>query len=695
MAMADVTLKHFYVGRKPALMNNLWKKSADNAWTTEISNTVLEHNEHKSLPDKNTMPLPDVRQLSLYNGDDEAPIMDCLTLPSVANLKRIAGWHSWFPVPPVSMHVSLQNGESHVAMCRAVISNGSFASICPWSGVGISTVNSFVVESRPYDVPLYAYRFETKEVFYVLVLGSAGCSMAGVFFPRSQIFVSFDKNKDDKGAEKYAIPLRDFLFRNAPDVLAYIAREQTCCAVLVSSYHFAHHVWNEISAIDDLAESCREALHVWVIKSPFGPLDLLYPELRPDQISNCTGMKFEAVALKAMRAGIFWAPLGRSFIPQDVPQRILSVARELHPQDCNFSAHVRKGAAFILWVSVRTDTRVCLNQATIIAEAISVSFHKFGSIAVIFDGHTPGYGGHMSSEVQDAEDKIVNDICRLTTVPFIGISLIGASLLQAVVWGSICDFYIANHGTIQHKIGWLHDKPGICHYFSKPGFALRNFGAVYAREKCVTPKYFFGDSIAQDGKASDLRQDLFSYIIDLKQFIAVYEDALSVFDMNSDSLPATERTFLRLREDPYEVELSHQYLAMGDSCWQKHDMAGAISSFAKAWSMAPKHPTAMNRMIEFCLMNFVSWRGGADNTVMRILALRLVLLTNQTNHWARYQMCKELLNMRDKIDLVSACIELNSQVPDFVNEFVKYAEENLMPIPAGLVAEINSLAVHS
>jgi hypothetical protein len=80
---------------------------------------------------------------------------------------------------------------------------------------------------------------------------------------------------------------------------------------------------------------------------------------------------------------------------------------------------------------------------------------------------------------------------------------------------------------------------------------------------------------------------------------------------------------------------------------------------------------------------------------MRILALRLVLLTNQTNHWARYQMCKELLNMRDKIDLVSACIELNSQVPDFVNEFVKYAEENLMPIPAGFVAEINSLAVHS
>jgi hypothetical protein len=73
-----------------------------------------------------------------------------------------------------------------------------------------------------------------------------------------------------------------------------------------------------------------------------------------------------------------------------------------------------------------------------------------------------------------------------------------------------------------------------------------------------------------------------------------------------------------------------------------------------------------------------------------MLALRLILLMDQGNKWARNQLCNEILSIEDEADLATACFELNSLFPHFAEHFVRYVEDKALGVSAKTLAAINA-----
>jgi hypothetical protein len=611
----------------------------------------------------------DLIQLRLFDGLDSQAIQSALYLSKLSYLEKIATWHQGFATPDsVTIHRDLRRGEAQLALSVATIKSSRFETICPWTGRNLETEHSFVVQSLPYSVPLYAYRFVSNEVFYVMIIGSVSCLTVGALFPCHNLYVSFDRTDDRDGFQKYAVPLKEFLLRNPSEVLKYITGKSQKCGVIVAAYHFAHHLWNELSALDGLLCSGNDDFHVWALHSPFGPVDRLFPEVKGDRFHDRSNKSFEEVAVEAMATGVLWAPLGRTYIPKGVITRIQALASEIHTRDVVFSRNISEAVDFVLWVSIRTDTRVCTNQVALISNIIAKSQELFGNVAVIFDGHTPGYRGGVGAETRDAEDCIVEEIFRISKTPFVGISLVGASLLQAVVWGAVADYYVANHGTIQHKIGWLHEISGICHYFFRDGFFPENFGALYASEGGTIPEYFFGVAEKKDVRLKDLRTDLFSYSIDIPKFISAYEVCVSKVSP-AVALGDGYRTGLfKIREDPHLQEEVNLLLQMGDRAWASQDIPSAIRYFADAWSAGPKFKRSMNRFIEFALMNLVSWYRGHELAETRVIALQLLMLLNRHNKWAKNQVAAEVLRIVDNVTFLRVVDEIRLRFPEMADD---------------------------
>jgi hypothetical protein len=151
---------------------------------------------------------------------------------------------------------------------------------------------------------------------------------------------------------------------------------------------------------------------------------------------------------------------------------------------------------------------------------------NWDNIGVIFDGYTPGYGGGAPQEELEKEQAIVKTIVDSLTaarcaVP--SVSLVGADLQQAYVWGASADFYIANHGTIQHKIGWLHEIDGIAHTCELESFNPKKYTPMYVREGGRPATYVLGTPCRDDSHPGDARTNLYSYTLDPELIIAAME----------------------------------------------------------------------------------------------------------------------------------------------------------------------------
>ena len=67
-------------------------------------------------------------------------------------------------------------------------------------------------------------------------------------------------------------------------------------------------------------------------------------------------------------------------------------------------------------------------------------------------------------------------------------NIIGQHICDAIVWADAIDVYVSSYGSIQHKVGWFANKPGIIHTNHK----LLETPARYvwaAVENAIPPQY--------------------------------------------------------------------------------------------------------------------------------------------------------------------------------------------------------------
>jgi hypothetical protein len=178
--------------------------------------------------------------------------------------------------------------------------------------------------------------------------------------------------------------------------------------------------------------------------------------------------------------------------------------------------------------------RTWTNQVDGLSKIITSLAQDYPNLGIIFDGYslaTDYYANchlhnnpnpHLTQKRSQldairAEKEIVNQIINNLSDLGIGFfSTIGYSLYEANIWAHASDLYLAHHGTIQHKIGWLANKPGIVHCNRKIA-EQKPLWVAAVREFGIMPKYVDPSHIKDvtiQSNEGERRTDLDNYDID-------------------------------------------------------------------------------------------------------------------------------------------------------------------------------------
>src|ERR1700761_8369009 len=89
-------------------------------------------------------------------------------------------------------------------------------------------------------------------------------------------------------------------------------------------------------------------------------------------------------------------------------------------------------------------------------------------------------------------------VSRLSSVPVTGVRLLnGLTVTDEISWGAIADFYFCHGGTMQNKIGWVHEVNGIVH--SNTRFLASTAGKPPPIETDCIAEHLPYDLIRDDG----------------------------------------------------------------------------------------------------------------------------------------------------------------------------------------------------
>lgn len=307
--------------------------------------------------------------------------------------------------------------------------------------------------------------------------------------------------------------------------------------------NFAHHVWNQLPALEALLR-VRPALPlqtVFATFQPLGPLPAIFPELGP---IDCA-WEHANIPPHHNAPGRVCINPGGVRLTRSVRDRLTRLAAQRSSPETRALAAELGRHHPVLWISLRTRNRTMRNQTEVLSLLCRRAFERFPRCAIILDGHShpDDLATNPCYDTAEAEAVAAADAAEAATIvasvrPWHGepaqrlVQTVGLPILDALLLAGQAEFYVCHHGTVQHKIGWLTETPGVVH---SNGRTLRLSPAewVYRQAEgsvrpCYVPEAFVEDEVAATAEDAETRSRLFeSYrITDPKRFVAFVLDAL-------------------------------------------------------------------------------------------------------------------------------------------------------------------------
>lgn len=283
------------------------------------------------------------------------------------------------------------------------------------------------------------------------------------------------------------------------DLYRAYARRADCTgvAILVDTPLFPHHLWNELTGVQRLVDSglLVRAKYIYVCDEPLGPAEELYPEFK-GRIKRCR--RSEALR-DVFSLGLLLVRPGSVLIPPTVIQRVATVAqRRASPAAQALSERLTQRSKPVLGITLRLINRRWASQRNGIVGLIKALQRRELPFEVILFGYSLAHGHQADAPLKGvlAEERtLCREIARrcpdVTFTP-----LVGESIFDCILLARHLDFYVANHGTIQHKIGWFSSCPGIVHANRKTieqGLAF--FATLIANLDGMPPTYIPAESV--------------------------------------------------------------------------------------------------------------------------------------------------------------------------------------------------------
>ena len=384
------------------------------------------------------------------------------------------------------------------------IKSGGIAVVCPYSGRILRSDRSILAAEGN---PIY-YRFESRDVFY-LAVGRPGIGYGKLyfFFPRLHTVVLLRDKCFWHGRDEID-RLRAHMIASHRDLVPYLRTgiPSVVCA-LIDCAHFAHHLWNALSGMDKVLSAglVQHVSKVALSAEPFGPVDRILPALGNSSVERHRLPEF---LRRSLRENWFLIRLGDNHISERLIRGVCEVADSVCSQKVKDEArNLEENHWPILWVTIRTGNRTWVSQCKGIPRLANDLFRQFPRLALIIDGFCIPYGGPaIDRREQDRairEEMACVDTIRAQLNQFIPVRVnVGGTIPESVLFARIVDCYLAHHGSLQHKIGWIANCPGVVH--SNADDLRGTYGkhrACLARNNAVAPTYLDPRAVTNAGGA--------------------------------------------------------------------------------------------------------------------------------------------------------------------------------------------------
>jgi hypothetical protein len=201
---------------------------------------------------------------------------------------------------------------------------------------------------------------------------------------------------------------------------------------------------------------------------------LIFPEVAHWRIKRLNG----ASRSVANCSGRIFVNLGSYRITTGLRDRVTNHAQRMASETATHLIESVRGLdAPVFWLSVRMQTPTLANQRAVLSDVGVKILKKFPRCTILFDGFSPPHDWRESAknDVQfyrtatqlskDEIDAIVDDIVARQTPSESQqmANLAGLGILDCIALAKLATSYFCHIGTVQHKIGWTANIPGMIH----------------------------------------------------------------------------------------------------------------------------------------------------------------------------------------------------------------------------------------
>jgi hypothetical protein len=382
------------------------------------------------------------------------------------------------------------------------VRRGAIHAFCPFSGKPVESNQSLLA-----NINVIFYRFETEQVFYVATAGiGSGFKKSALYFPEHDLIVS---DGDPWGLQQDdLIELKARMVCGAQACYEYLSnpdRKGRKSAVCLGFYHFAHHLWNELSGVHRLYKKglLGNVERFLVLREPLGAIEQIFPEITKGKVERQDST--DDLFYKVLANGYFAVRVGDDYLASDLASRVAKVSRaNCLPVTLEMVEEAKSKYHPLLWVGIRVRNRAWIDQVDGLSNVIASLHKEYPNLGVVFDGFSlPSDRSAESNDQQGyskilaEENEIVNGIFENFQKRQISIgmfNIIGLCIFDANVWAQVIDVYVSPYGSLQHKVGWFTNKPGIVHTNQT---LLENPAAyVWANvENGIPPQYISSDTV--------------------------------------------------------------------------------------------------------------------------------------------------------------------------------------------------------
>jgi hypothetical protein len=285
--------------------------------------------------------------------------------------------------------------------------------------------------------------------------------------------------------------------------------------------NFAHVLWNQLPALARFAnEPHFQDTKVVVTHEPIAPLEDILPQLEASNVIRVPPSGLDNALNKYN--GFINAP-GATLLDSKTLELVKQACLRLASP---FARSVRdslySNPGPIIWISIRDHQRTARNQGDFVKCIIERLFYNYNSINIVLDGFSlpadletnPDYPQAARRETARntylAAEHIINGFhrCRGTNSSQKIFNACGVPVADSLHIASAATFYIAHHGTQQHKVGWLANCKGFVHANTNIIKCKPEFWAASMIDNGVRPVYIDIDLVedVKEPAASDNEQ---------------------------------------------------------------------------------------------------------------------------------------------------------------------------------------------